>query len=99
MPYPYAIKHNPELFTTSASRQCPANDLPLGTTAKGPFASALAADTLPPFSFVTPNLCNDMHDCSVGNRRHLARPLACPHRDQPGVPRRAHRRVHHLGRG
>jgi hypothetical protein len=33
-----------------------ANDLPLGPTAEG--------GSLPAFSFVTPNLCHDSHDCS-----------------------------------
>jgi phospholipase C len=63
--YPYAAKHNPELYYTRIKKACAKNDLPLGTTAKGPFASALDAGTLPAFSFVTPNLCNDMHDCPV----------------------------------
>ena len=30
------------------------------------FATDLKKGTLPNFSFVTPNLCNDAHDCSVG---------------------------------
>ncbi len=64
-PYPYAVKHNPEAYYLRIRRQCRANDLPLGTTAAGPFVSALDAGTLPAFSFVTPNLCNDMHDCPV----------------------------------
>jgi phospholipase C len=63
--YPYATKHNPELYFTRIRRACATNDLPLGTTAKGPFVTELDSDTLPAFSFVTPNLCNDMHDCPV----------------------------------
>jgi phospholipase C len=39
--------------------------MPLGTTVAGPFAQALDDATLPAFSFVTPNLCNDSHDCPV----------------------------------
>jgi hypothetical protein len=34
------------------------------TNPSGAFLSDLQNDTLPTFSFVTPNLCNDMHDCS-----------------------------------
>jgi phospholipase C len=33
---------------------------------EGDFDRDIAAGTLPSFSFVTPNLCNDTHDCSVG---------------------------------
>jgi phosphatidylinositol-3-phosphatase len=37
----------------------------MGTAASGNFHNDVVAGTLPPFSSVTPNLCNDMHDCSV----------------------------------
>jgi phospholipase C len=37
----------------------------MGTASSGAFHNDVAAGTLPPFGFVTPNLCNDMHDCSV----------------------------------
>jgi acid phosphatase len=30
------------------------------------FATDLANGTLPQFSFITPNLCNDAHNCSLG---------------------------------
>jgi len=30
------------------------------------FARDLETNTVPAYSFITPNLCNDMHDCSVG---------------------------------
>jgi acid phosphatase len=30
------------------------------------FATDLANGTLPDFSFITPNICNDAHDCSLG---------------------------------
>lgn len=38
----------------------------LGTTAGGNLLTDLTQSTLPAFSFITPNLCNDMHDCTVG---------------------------------
>ena len=63
--YPYATKHNPEAYYLAARARCRTGDVPLGTTRHGAFATALAHGTLPAFSFVTPNLCNDMHDCSV----------------------------------
>jgi hypothetical protein len=49
----YAPKHNPAAYFTNIS--CGANDVPLSSV---PDVSAR-------FTFVTPNLCHDMHDCSV----------------------------------
>jgi len=66
----YAPKHNPAAYYTGLQTQCAADDVPLGTTTGGALRSDLASNALPNFSFVTPNLCNDMHDCSLatGNR-------------------------------
>ena len=61
----YAVKHNPEAYYTSIRGACGANDVPMGTSARGTFLKALETGTLPAFSFVTPNRCNDMHDCSI----------------------------------
>jgi len=63
----YAVKHNPAAYYRSADDRgaCQRDNLPLGTTADGPLARALDHDTLPAFSFITPNLCNDTHDCPV----------------------------------
>jgi phospholipase C len=61
----YAVKHNPEAYYTRIRSDCVKRDVPMGTTSHGAFHTALKNDTLPRFSFVTPNLCNDMHDCSV----------------------------------
>jgi phosphatidylinositol-3-phosphatase len=52
----YAVKHNPEAYYTTISTSCRQNDVPL---------SSFNPAAPPSFSFVTPNLCNDMHDCSV----------------------------------
>jgi chitodextrinase len=60
----------------SAGSPCAQNDVPFpGITCPatanadcapptGTFLNDIQNDTLPTFSFVTPNLCNDMHDCS-----------------------------------
>ncbi|MEY9851844.1 phospholipase C [Leifsonia sp. EB41] len=60
----YAVKHNPFLYfpsVTGSSSYCAAHDVPYSR-----FAGDLAsASTLPAFSFISPNLCDDMHDCSV----------------------------------
>jgi hypothetical protein len=55
----YAVRHNPPPYF-SALAGCARNDLPL--SALGP---DLANDSLPAFSFLTPNLCHDAHDCGV----------------------------------
>jgi hypothetical protein len=51
----YAVRHNPAVYYTNLRAACRANDVPLDATPN------LAAR----FTFVTPNLCNDMHDCDV----------------------------------
>src|SRR5256885_6773848 len=53
----YAVRHNPPAYCTLvvSSGSCALNDIP--------FPSRLPP--LQPFTFVTPNLCNDMHSCSV----------------------------------
>jgi phospholipase C len=37
----------------------------MGDTTGGNLATDLANNALPNFAFLAPNLCNDMHDCSV----------------------------------
>jgi phospholipase C len=56
---PYAVKHNPAAYYTRADDRaaCHNDDVP--------FSGTLPSGPLPTFSFVTPNLCNDTHDCSV----------------------------------
>ncbi len=51
----YAVKHNPAAYYTNIRLACATQDVPLGST---PDVSAA-------FTFITPNLCNDMHDCTV----------------------------------
>lgn len=60
----YAPKHNPAVYFTPIRSRCRSWDVPMGG-ATGAFASALAHRTLPSFSFVTPDLCHDGHDCST----------------------------------
>ncbi|OLB23594.1 MAG: hypothetical protein AUH17_06340 [Actinobacteria bacterium 13_2_20CM_68_14] len=61
----YAVKHNPEAYYTAIRTDCNANDVPMGSTSSGAFLNDLTNNTLPAFSFVTPNMCNDMHDCGI----------------------------------
>lgn len=62
---PYAAKHNPALYYTDVTSQCPTNDVPLGSPNAGALHHDVVAGTLPTFSTVTPNLNNDMHNGSV----------------------------------
>jgi hypothetical protein len=67
----YAAKHNPPLFYRNLfPTLCHSYDVPMPGT---------LPPTLPRFVFLTPNICHDMHDCSiaVGNRwlRAHAQPL------------------------
>ncbi|HMD88039.1 MAG TPA: alkaline phosphatase family protein [Anaerolineaceae bacterium] len=59
----YAQKHNPFVYyddiRTSTTR-CQQNDVPFSQ-----FASDLQNKQLPAFAWITPNLCNDAHDCPV----------------------------------
>jgi phosphatidylinositol-3-phosphatase len=55
----YAVRHNPPPYYTTLSG-CAANDVPYTQ-----LATDLANNTLPAFSFITPNLIDDMHDGTV----------------------------------
>ena len=58
----YAAKHNPAVYYDGPgdAAACAADDLPFGD-----FAAMLASGMLPTFTSITPNICDDMHDCSV----------------------------------
>jgi phospholipase C len=58
---PYAVKHNPAAYYTELRPSCARNDVPL----EGNLQRDLNAGALPSFAFITPNLCDDTHDCSV----------------------------------
>ncbi len=55
----YAVRHNPPPYFTTRSG-CSSFDVPYTQ-----LASDLSAGTLPAFSFVTPNLIDDMHDGTI----------------------------------
>lgn len=61
----YAVKHNPATYYTALARTCVGHDAPMGTPSRGYLATALARGTLPAFSLLIPNMCDDSHDCSV----------------------------------
>jgi phosphatidylinositol-3-phosphatase len=55
----YAVRHNPPPYYTTLTG-CATNDVPYTQ-----LATDLANNTLPAFSFVTPNLIDDMHDGTI----------------------------------
>jgi len=59
----YAMKHNPFVYFQPIrldKERCARSDVPFTQ-----LSSDIAADTLPNFMFITPNLCNDAHDCPI----------------------------------
>jgi hypothetical protein len=67
----YAVRHNPAVYYTNLRASCRAASTPLGARPN------LGAR----FTFITPNLCNDMHDCGVSTgdawlRRFLPKVLS-----------------------
>jgi hypothetical protein len=69
----YAKKHNPFLYyddiRTNAAR-CQAHDVPLTQ-----LDTDLQNGSLPNFAWITPNLCNDGHDCSLATADAFLGPL------------------------
>lgn len=51
----YAARHNPVVYYSSLSASCPRNDVPL----------SIPLDLVKAFTFIAPNICDDMHSCSV----------------------------------
>lgn len=60
----YAVKHNPAAYYLGPGNQdraaCQADDVSFSE-----FGTDLVSGRLPTFSFITPNLCDDTHDCGV----------------------------------
>lgn len=64
----YAPRHGPWPYWTDAPERgyCSANDVSMGTTTSGNLLNDINAGNLPVTGEMTPNLCNDAHDCSLG---------------------------------
>lgn len=56
----YAVKHNPWAYFVDERTQCQQGDLPIGR-----LADDIAAGALPNVGMITPDMCNDGHDCSL----------------------------------
>jgi phosphatidylinositol-3-phosphatase len=57
----YAVRHNPPPYFTALAG-CPAFDVPYSQ-----LSADLAGNALPAFSFITPNLIDDMHDGTIAD--------------------------------
>lgn len=53
----YAAKHNPAAYYSDNRTACSTQDVP--------YDSSQTPDVSKAFTFITPNLCNDAHDCSL----------------------------------
>lgn len=74
---PYVYKHNPAAFYTNITTDCQAYDVGMPaitcnstssavcTAPTGSLVNDINSGSLPTFSFITPNLNNDMHDGTV----------------------------------
>ncbi|MHB2024485.1 MAG: alkaline phosphatase family protein [Mycobacteriales bacterium] len=74
----YAPRHNPAVYFANIRTACLADDVNLDR-----LPAVLAAGKLPAFSWITPNLCSDMHNCSAATgaawlARWLPRLVAAP---------------------
>src|SRR5262249_2569667 len=66
----YQPKPNPAVYFSNLRGECSRYDVPLGDYVSGPLSTALDERKLPSFAFITPDMCNDTHDCrpSRGDR-------------------------------
>jgi phosphatidylinositol-3-phosphatase len=60
----YAVRHSPIPYISDVQTNC-SNRYVAFEDPKLGFAHDLAINTLPDFSFITPNLCDDGHDCTL----------------------------------
>ena len=60
----YAVRHNPFMYypsISSDSTQCSSQIVPFDS-----LKTDMQNYNLPNYAFISPNLCNDMHNCSIG---------------------------------
>jgi phospholipase C len=61
----YAARHVPAVYYLQVRPICHTHVRALGALSSGRLHHALNSGHAPAYMFVTPNLCDDMHDCSV----------------------------------
>ena len=84
----YAVRHNPEAYYTNLGPECTRYDVPFGAK----------PDLRARFTFVTPNLINDMHDGSIGDGDRFLQTLRAGAHVHAAVPVGQHGDLHHVGR-
>lgn len=61
----YVKRHNPPAYYTSVAAAFRTQSVPMGAVESGPLRTDLDSGALARFGFLTPDLCNDEHDCDV----------------------------------
>ena len=61
----YAVRDNPAVYYGAIAGAACTDDVPLGPPSSGALARDLRGGTLPRFALISPDRCNDMHDCPV----------------------------------
>lgn len=61
----YLVRHAPWPYYVDERANCNKFDVPSGTPALGALRNDVNAGTLPTVGMLTPNSCNDAHDCSL----------------------------------
>jgi len=61
---PYAVRHSPIPYISDVQSNCLNRYVAFEDSNLG-FAHDLASNTLPNYSFIAPNLCDDAHDCTL----------------------------------
>jgi hypothetical protein len=64
LPSEYVVPNNPAPYYSNISSACNADDVPFGSVTSGNFITALNSNTLPNFTIIKPDHCDDMHSCS-----------------------------------
>ena len=80
--YPYVQKHDPLIYFNDIrnnTSRCQGHVVPYSQLS----SDLASASTTPNYSFIAPNSCNDMHDCSVGTgdtwlSQHVPQILSSP---------------------
>lgn len=60
----YAVHHSPIPYISDVQSNCSNRYVAFEDTNLG-FAHDVASNTLPNYAFITPNMCDDAHDCSI----------------------------------
>ena len=84
----------PPSISRASRPPAPRNDVPIAQ-----LVPDLRSGDLAPYTFVTPNLCSDEHDCQISDGDRVARPLGAEDRRLARLPRGDDRALHHLRRG